>query len=151
MGTFQLGGPPPQLHLLSNEWGHLMIQNTSLAVPHGILFLIDPTNVETIVPEHESGVLVASTATCIAVGTQPDTDGEIAIDIGPGPLPTEGLAKRSTKTIHAPGGTVALVTSHFQLVLEMAVPPGEAVVVIWTDDPVLPARIAIEVKEQRPA
>jgi hypothetical protein len=33
----------------------------------------------------------------------------------------------------------------------MAVPPGEAVVVIWTDDPVLPARIAIEVKEQRPA
>ena len=51
-----------------------MIQNTSLAVPHGILFLIDPTNVETIVPEHESGVLVASTATCIAVGTQPDTD-----------------------------------------------------------------------------
>ena len=128
-----------------------MIQNARLAVPHGILFLIDPTNVETIVPEHESGVLVASTATCIAVGTQPDTDGEIAIDIGPGPLPTEGLAKRSTKTIHAPGGTVALVTSHFQLVLEMAVPPGEAVVVIWTDDPVLPARIAIEVKEQRPA
>ena len=55
-----------------------MIQNARLAVPHGILFLIDPTNVETIVPEHESGVLVASTATCIAVGTQPDTDGEIA-------------------------------------------------------------------------
>ena len=128
-----------------------MIQTARLAVPHGIVFVIDPTNLEAIVPDHEPGALVASNHTCISVGTQADIDGDTEIVLGAAPLPTDGLTKRSTSTIHAPVGILALVTSHFQRVLEMAVPPREAVVEVWTDDPVSPARIAIEVKAQRPA
>ena len=43
--------------------------NATIAAPHGIVFVLDPSNRRTIVPTYEPGSVTASNATCVSVAT----------------------------------------------------------------------------------
>lgn len=116
-----------------------------LSPPNAILFVLDPTNKEVVVPPYIAGELVAATATCVSVGTQADVDGDVEVSLEPAAGPLD-LLQVFLGGVATPGGKVAVVTSHFFHVLEINVPSGMTEVVIWVDDLRHPAHVAIGVR-----
>ena len=124
-----------------------MTHTTRLAVPNGILFVMDPTNLTAVIPEYDPGSLVASNRTCLSVCTQAEADGETLISLGSHPLPPNRLTKRAAGKISCPGGVLAVVTSHFERVVELKVSQAQVAIGVWSDEPHSPTTIAIEVEE----
>ena len=128
-----------------------MMHTARLAVPNGILFVMDPTNLEAEIPEYEPGSLVASNHSCISVCTQAEDDGDTFISLGSHPLPTNSLTKWGEGKIVSPGGVLAVVTSQFHRVLELKVSQKQVAISVWADDPQSPTTIAFEVEGQEVA
>lgn len=57
------------------------MRTVSLEVPHGIVFVYDPSIEDALVPEYQTGKLAASAADMVYVGTQADVDGETEITL----------------------------------------------------------------------
>jgi hypothetical protein len=117
-----------------------------LSPPNAILFVLDPTNKDAAVPQYVAGELVAATATCVSVGTQADVDGDVEVSLAPAAAAPADLQQVFLGAIATPGRRVAVVTSHFQRVLEVDVPSDAAEVAIWADDLRNPAHVAIGVR-----
>ena len=113
--------------------------------PNAILFVLDPTNKNAVVPPYIDGEIVAVTDTCVSVGTQADVDGEVEISMSLSGVVPIDLNKVLSRNILVPGGKIAVVTSEFQKVLELDVPAGSAYVSIWVDDLRNPARVFINI------
>ena len=118
---------------------------TTLCPPNAILFVFDRTNHNVSVPEYIDGQLIASTDTCLSVGTQDAVDGDTTISL-------ERLHKGASANIphkvftgrlRTPGRKIAVVTSEGQIVLEQDVEGEIARVEIWTDDLRNPARVVV--------
>jgi hypothetical protein len=117
-----------------------------LSPPNAILFVLDPTNKDTAVPPYVAGELTAATATCVSVGTQADVDGDVDVSLDPASGAPADMQQVFLGVIATPSGKLAVVTSHFQRVLEVDVPSDAAEVSIWADDLRYPAHVAIGVR-----
>lgn len=121
-----------------------------LSPPNAILFVLDPTNNDTIIPSYTDGELTAATNTCISVGTQADVDGDTEVSLETTSVAPSGLQRIFRGVISVPGGTVAVVTSQFQRVLEANVRASAVEISVWADDLRNPARVAVGVRPVDP-
>lgn len=121
------------------------MERAVLSPPNAILFVLDPTNKEVEVPQYVAGELTAATATCVSVGTQADVDGDVEVSLKFAAFAAADLQQIFLGAIATPGRKIAVVTSHFQRVLEGDVPSDTVEVAIWADDHSNPAQVAISV------
>jgi len=119
-----------------------------LSPPNAILFVLDPTNKDAVVPPYVAGEPVAATATCISIGTQADVDGDVEVSLEAAAVAPADLQQVFLGVIATPSGKLAVVTSHFQRVLEVDIPSDAAEVSIWADDLRNPARVVIGIKRR---
>ncbi|WP_437516466.1 hypothetical protein [Sorangium sp. So ce1099] len=112
-----------------------------------IIFVFDPSNETMDVPAYDSGRLVSFNNSCVSVRTITDVDGDVTATLVV-ELPIE-TAAGSTEVfrgiIDTPGGTVALVTSENQTLLDAKVNRSRVPVRVLVDDETHPARIWVEI------
>lgn len=122
------------------------MSTTTASPPNAILFVLDPTNKDTVVPPYVDGELTAATATCISVGTQASVDGETEVSLHLDTASPTNLYQAFVGSLIAPGGAVAVVTSQFERLLEQEVPNGTVGVSLWVDDLRNPSRVVVQLR-----
>lgn len=113
----------------------------SVLPPNALLLIMDPFSGE--VPESMGGKLVASTQSCIAIGTRPPSDGETQVKLqsdGPG---LSKLVKAHEGIIEISGEKIAICTVYGDVILEEVVGSSKAKVAIWVDDVFEPKTIEV--------
>jgi hypothetical protein len=120
--------------------------SVTISPPNSILFVLDPTNKDVIVPSYINEELIAATETCVSVGTQASVDGEVSVSLDFGSITPSGFYQTFAGNVAAPGGKVAVVTAEFQRLLELDVPKGKVDLVIWVDDLHNPAQVTVSIK-----
>ena len=120
----------------------------TLAVPNAILFILDPTNKNAVVPEYAPGKAAVATSSCVSIATISDVDGEVTVGLcASGDDITRPTALQVFDgTVETPGHVLAVVTSDFELVLEIAAPSTVTHVVVRVDDVDLSSEVTIEIK-----
>lgn len=114
-----------------------------LSPPNAILFVLDPTNDDVMVPGYVDGELAAATPTCVSFGTRADVDGDTEIVLELSPIVATELRQAFRGVIQTPGGKVAVVTSEFESVLEADFSSTSVEVSIWADDLRNPAHVTV--------
>jgi hypothetical protein len=119
--------------------------------PNAILFVLDPLNVDVIVPDYIAGRLVAATSSCVSVGTQAGVDGETTMSLSADGENADrtGLTMRFQGDIETPNRVLAIMRADRNVLLELAVSRQTTRVEIWTDDERNPARVSIVVDGSR--
>ena len=119
--------------------------SVSISPPNALLLVMDPTT--GVVPESMDGKLVSSTASCIAVGTRPPSDGETKVSFRSYESPQPGLVKTYEGTIDIAGPTIAICTVYGDTILTKTVDCRKSKVTIWVDDTVEPTEIEVHVED----
>jgi hypothetical protein len=119
-----------------------------LAVPDAILFILDPTNEAAVVPEYVPGECAAATLSCVSIATIADVDGEVTVRLC---APLDDVeCTRSTQVFHGsvetPGHVLAVVTSEFERVLEVATTSTVTRITVIIDDVQSPAEVSVDVE-----
>ena len=125
------------------------MESVSLSVDHGILFVVDPTNREAIVPEYVEGELVAATDSCLSIAVDPYVDGEVEVSLTTEEVVTTGLHLAATHTLAVPGGVVAIGTAEVDRALEYRLSPGSVVISDWADSFVSASRVVVAIAVTR--
>lgn len=122
-----------------------MATTVRAAPSHAIIFVGDPTGE---IPETTDGDLVASTATCVAVGTQYAHDGETSVTLAENvdAVETTGKALAFDGVLHVPSGRISVCTVEQEVLLEMSVPGSRVHLQIWVNHPSVPDVLLIAVK-----
>ncbi len=121
---------------------------SKLAVPNAILFVLDPTNEAAVVPEYMPGEAAAATPSCVSIATIADVDGDVIVglctplDVVTFSAPVQVFAG----SVETPGHVLAVVTSEFDRVLEIATPSTATHVIVKVDDVQSPTRVSVEIK-----
>jgi hypothetical protein len=117
----------------------------TLAVPHPVVFVLDPGNKQAVLPDLVRGQVTASTSTCVLVGTQAEVDGDVTFRLGA--VRAADVDARLTQvfagSVETPGRKLAIVTSHNERVLEADVPGSVTRVLVSVDDTVWPATVQV--------
>ena len=116
-----------------------------IAPVNPIVFVLDPSNDSIDVPEYVSGVVAASTGSCISIGIQADVDGETNIKLAT-EIPEDDrsrMHKGFEGQIATPGKQVAVVTAEFEGVVEQPVTADHSTVEVWVDDPDYPGEVLV--------
>ena len=93
------------------------------------------------------GSLVASTASCVAVGTFSEADGEttlVLIDERPSQATSNLLTCVFSGSLESETGRVRLESVDGEIYLESSYKPGQINVTIWVDDSNEPSLIVVE-------
>jgi len=119
----------------------------TLAVPNAILFVLDPTNADTQVPEYVPGEPTAASPSCVSVVTLADVDGEALVSLLEAKRPDarDDLIRVFDGAIETPGRQLAIVTSQFDTVLQSAVAAEKTRFAIYVDDVDMPNRIEVDI------
>lgn len=121
-----------------------------LTVPHSVLLIRDRAIgaiPEIDIPESMQGRLVASTASCVAVGTAVECEATVEIELTESPpLAHAGLHCAGESTLRTPHREVMVRTIH--LLPLVAIPVGNDLmeVQVWVNHPTEPDRIVIAVR-----
>jgi hypothetical protein len=117
----------------------------TLAPPHAILFVFDPSNKRVQVPEYVAGELIAVNSTAVSVGTQAEVDGETTVTLGSRneALDLSGFEKVFEGKVETPGRRLAVVTSERHTILEAEVGGTESKIAVWADDGRSPGHIIV--------
>lgn len=118
--------------------------NTSIRVapPNALVLLMDPSVGQ--VPNSMSGSLVASTSTCVAVGTLSEHDGTTRISLEAGEY--EGSSTLVFDgVLETPGARVVVCSVLGEIYLEMDVMFPQAKAQIWANDDGEPNEIDIRI------
>lgn len=116
--------------------------------PNAILFVFDPKNKNVVVPLYIDKQLTAATDSCVSVGTQADVDGDTEIHLTSGNVQPSKLIHVFRGRISTPGGSIAIVTSEFQKILELEIRKQHADVDIWADDLRSPSKVIVDIGTQ---
>ena len=113
----------------------MSLQTIRIAPPNSLVFVMDDR--EGAVPDDTGEAPIVATASCVAVGTLMEHDGETEIRLS-GPedfVPSAGLSLSWSGTI-ATAGTLDISTSWAEVLLSVRLPEGKhrPVVTIWTND-----------------
>lgn len=113
---------------------------------HPIVFVMDFSSDAVEIPEYESDKITASNSTCVSVRTIADVDGEEVTVFLDGSRAFDGreLGRRVfSGEIQLPNGTVSVVTSENEKLLEHSVGKKSAEIQIFVDDEEHPTKIWI--------
>jgi hypothetical protein len=113
--------------------------------PNAILFVLDPTNEDVIVPPLADVEIATSSASCVSIGTRADVDGDVEISASLSNFEPNDLKKVFFGRISTPGKKIAIVTSEFEILLELDVITNRAIVSVWVDDHSNPSVIFVGV------
>jgi hypothetical protein len=129
------------------------MNQVTLLLPHPIVFVLDPTNKDAIVPDYVPGGCTASTSSCISVATTPDVDGEVILRLcSPADAPvftTPELAFEGS--VETPGHVLAVGSSEVDRILDIAVPGASTRVTISVDNLESPVEITVVVDSFLPS
>jgi hypothetical protein len=117
-----------------------------LAVPNAILFVLDPTNEDAIIPEYKPGETAAATLSCVSIATIADVDGEVTVQLC---TTSDNVILFTPVQVFAglletPGCVLAVVTSEFDRVLEIATDSTTTQIIVRVDDDQSIVRVSIE-------
>ena len=132
------------------EGGTTMIAQTQIAPKNSLLLVMDRDSGE--IPESMDGKLVASTPSCIAVGTLSEADGETSVVLANEKTlahPDPGLRKVFSGILETPKKEVHVCTLLLQTVVKLPVSSTQSNIEIWTDDAMEPSRLCILVDESQ--
>lgn len=116
----------------------------TLAPRNSIILVMDRT--VGVIPETMGGGLVASTPTCIAIGTLSEHDGETSISLSDEAPPAgEGGHARLDVVLKTPSRSLSVCSVLDEVLLEMNVPSDETRVQVWANDDAEPDNIVIVV------
>lgn len=121
-----------------------MMVSTRLAVPNSVLLVLDPLTGE--IPDTMGGSAVASTPTCVAVGTWPEPDGETSIvfsDEAMGREASRDLRRVFDGVISTPSLEVHLCTVALDSLAKVSVSTSRVRVEVWTNRVSAPDRVLI--------
>lgn len=120
---------------------------TTLSPPNAIVFVMDLTNPDVRIPEYVNGRLVASTESCVSVGTQAEVDGKTTVVLVKSIADSNALEKHIFQgKISTPGKKIAVVTSDLRKILEVNVAGDETLVNIWVDHNRNPSNVVISAR-----
>jgi len=120
------------------------MQTVQLRVPNSLLLITSSADAdlpETIGP----GALVSATATCIAVGTMAEDDGEVSVTMTDEAADDDGLSLAGEWLMDTADGRIAVETVLGDRVLASPTPGPRSLVRLWVSDDFEPDRLLIEV------
>jgi hypothetical protein len=124
----------------------MKMKEATLAIEHGILFVLDPTHKGAKVPDYSAGRLIGATRSCVSVATVPDVEGEVRVRLG-APLRAphrKGCTKVFAGHVDTPGMRLAVVTAN-EKVFEVGASGERTHVEIAVDDSEMPALVCVSV------
>jgi hypothetical protein len=113
--------------------------------PNSLILVVGSSEPE--VPESLNGLLVASTASCVAVGTFSEPDGETTVvltDERPPQVTSNLLSCAFSGSLESATGRVRLESVDGEIYLESSYKPGQINVTIWVDNSIEPSLIVVE-------
>lgn len=120
-----------------------------ISVPHGIVFVLDPSNREVVIPAYVDGEVISSNPTCVSVATVPEVDGDLTLRLGKSATPADkSILVVFEGLIETPGKRLAIGTPDIDAVLETDVPDVLTYIVIQVDDPKSPNLVCVSVDKQ---
>lgn len=129
--------------------GEAMMEAT-ISVPHGIVFVLDPSNRGVVIPAYVDGEVISSNPTCVSVATVPEVDGDLTLRLGKSVTPTnKSILVVFDGLIETPGKRLAIGTPDIDVVLEIDVSEVLTYVVIQVDDPKSPKLVCVNVEARR--
>jgi hypothetical protein len=120
-----------------------VIITKKLAPPNSILLVMDSRIGEP--PMGMGGDLVAATASCVAIGTLSDVDGETTVEFADEPSSPAGLVQVFDGRISTPSRAVDLCTALLEPVVHLSVPSVTSRVRVWANHGSEPDRLLIVV------
>ncbi len=116
------------------------------AVPHGIVFIYDPTMIVD-VPADTGAAPVLATANCVSVWGQHEDDGPVHLVIA-GSLDDNGCSLIFDGTVATEGKRLAISTSDCEVVVEMKVEGITTALQIYSNDGQFPTKIVCVIGPQ---
>ena len=98
--------------------------SATIFVPNAIVFLLDPSNKEAIIPAYIPGKPTSFNPTCISIVTLADVDGDATFYLAQPLTAAEksGYMEVYDGSLDTPGRKLAIVTSQLDVILESTVP-----------------------------
>jgi hypothetical protein len=128
-----------------------MIIESKVAVDNSVILVMDGVDVE--VPQSMGGGVIASTPTCIAIGTLAEMDGSPTIILTDEKYTGESslnMRLAYAGKLLTPRKEITVFTVALQPLAHLAVVDVETNVEVWLDDEIEPERIVIHVKQVNP-
>ena len=124
------------------------MQETTVLLPHPVLFIMDFSNESVEIPESSPSSCVSANSSCVSVKALADVDGEVTVTLaGIHEEPeTNGFKNVFEGVVDTPARKLAIVTSENNKVAEMPVPNGKTTVVVSVDDETSPSRILVKAR-----
>ena len=121
-----------------------MKTKTTISVPNSVLLVMDQVN--GVIPDAMSGGLIATTPSCIAVGTASESDGNVEIELtDESPEVDEQMRCVSESKLQTPNREVAVCSIHDDKLLAIHVNHDISVVQVWVNHMTEPDRIIVAV------
>lgn len=119
-----------------------MMSETRINVPHGVLFVSDPSYRVTIPPDTSAGV-VTFTSDCVVVWALSEVDGETEIKLSNkfDKVPRHRVFEGQ---IDAPGQNIAVSDSGGHVILEQPVASRRPQITIWVNDLENPSVVCVQ-------
>lgn len=120
----------------------------TLYVPHGIVFIEDPTFNDVEIPEYVDGFTTAATGSCVSVSVMRQCEDEQVTFKLSDKFSVIGISFKKTFNgfIETPGKKIAIYTSGDEIILEKDVKVEKTQVAVWVDDVKFPGVVMVEVK-----
>jgi hypothetical protein len=123
------------------------MMETTLFVPHAIIFILDPNGKDIIIPEYDPISITSSNESCVSVGTRSDVDGEVTIQFGPSiPPPVKTIcAQVFYGKVNTPTKQLAVITSNRDVIFCLGVKDLRTSISVGVNDLNNPSLVWIEV------
>src|SRR5262245_5176006 len=115
------------------------MSTVDIAPPNSLLLVMDPSVGQ--IPEGMSDAIVASTASCVAIGTLSEHDGTTRVSISDNAVTETNDAPVFDGVLDTPGGRIAVCSVFDQIILEIAVATARTRVRIYANDNNEPSEI----------
>jgi hypothetical protein len=120
----------------------------TLFVPNALLLVMDAVKRDVNIPENPPDDLTTATASCVAICTQADVDGQVTVRLTDRPIDrkSSGCDVIRRHTISTPNRKLAVVTCENKTILEIDVPRKKADLMIHADHETWATKVYIEVQ-----
>lgn len=120
--------------------------DTTLEIPHAIIFVMDNDSKDLLIPEYIKGQLTAANGACLSIGTQADVDGDVHITLSD-ELSQDKVAQCSKVfegKITTPDKKLSVCLSDGTVILEQKVKNPDTNIEVWANDDYAPDKILIK-------
>jgi hypothetical protein len=112
-----------------------------IAPPNSLILVMDRAGGE--IPDSMAGSLVASTPTCIAVGTLSEHDGTTRVSLDKTSVPQSGCTLVFDGVLYTPSRELVVCSVLDEIILNCAVAAERTRIQVWANDRVEPSEIFI--------